>query len=86
MHIRSWKDEVFTIPNFLSLFRLILIPVYMTVYLHAEEAADYILAGTILAVSCLTDLADGKIARKFNMISTVGKSWIPLLTRPPSLH
>ena len=32
----------------------------------------------ILAVSCLTDLIDGKIARKFNMISTVGKILDPL--------
>ena len=32
----------------------------------------------ILAVSCLTDLVDGKIARKFNMISTLGKFLDPL--------
>lgn len=78
MHIQSWKDEVFTIPNFLSLFRLILIPVYMTIYLQADKTADYILAGTILALSCLTDLADGKIARHFNMISTLGKILDPI--------
>lgn len=78
MHITSWKDEVFTIPNFLSLFRLILIPVYMTIYLQAEEPSDYLLAGGILALSCLTDLADGKIARHFNMISTVGKILDPI--------
>ena len=78
MHIRNWKEEVFTIPNFLSMFRLILIPVYMTIYLHAEKTSDYILAGAILAVSCLTDLADGKIARQFNMISTVGKILDPI--------
>ena len=78
MHITSWKDEVFTIPNFLSLFRLILIPVYMTIYLQAEAPSDYLLAGSILALSCLTDLADGKIARHFNMISTVGKILDPI--------
>lgn len=78
MHTIDWKKEVFTIPNFLSLFRLILIPVYMTIYLKAETTADYIMAGSILALSCLTDLADGKIARHFNMISTVGKILDPI--------
>ena len=78
MHTIDWKKEVFTIPNFLSLFRLILIPVYMTIYLKAETTTDYIMAGSILALSCLTDLADGKIARHFNMISTVGKILDPI--------
>jgi len=73
MLIKNWKKEIFTIPNILSMFRLILIPVYVTIYLNASAPTDYILAGTILAVSCLTDMIDGKIARHFNMISTVGK-------------
>ena len=72
------KKEVFTIPNLLSLFRLILIPVYMTIYLKARTIEDYVLAGSILAISCLTDLLDGKIARKYNMISTVGKILDPI--------
>jgi len=73
MFIKDWKKEIFTIPNLLSLFRLVLIPVYIVLYLNARDATDYFLAAAILAVSCLTDLIDGKIARHFNMISTVGK-------------
>lgn len=69
----NWKKDVLTIPNMLSLFRLALIPLYVSIYLNAEDAADYYLASAILAVSCLTDLIDGQIARRFNMISTVGK-------------
>ena len=76
--IKDWKKEILTIPNLLSLFRLVLIPIYIVLYIHAEEAADYYLAGAILAVSCLTDLVDGKIARHFNMISNVGKILDPL--------
>ena len=75
---KNLKKEVFTIPNLLSLFRLLLIPVYMTIYLRAESTEDYLLAGAILALSCLTDMADGFIARKFNMISTVGKILDPI--------
>lgn len=78
MIIKDWKKDILTIPNLLSLFRLILIPVYMVIYLNADTQADYYLSGGILAVSCLTDLIDGKIARHFNMISTVGKVLDPL--------
>lgn len=78
MLIKDWKKEIFTIPNLLSFFRLILIPVYMVIYLKAQETRDYVIAGIILAVSCLTDMVDGKIARKFNMITTFGKFLDPL--------
>ena len=70
--------KIFTIPNLLSLFRLVLIPVYVVIYLNAREPGQYITAGAILAVSCLTDMVDGKIARKFDMISTVGKVLDPV--------
>lgn len=78
MFRNTLKQEIFTIPNLLSLFRLVLIPVYMVVYLNAREPWQYYIAGGILAVSCLTDAIDGKIARHFDMISTVGKILDPL--------
>ena len=78
MFRKKWKQEIFTVPNLLSLFRLVLIPVYMTVYLHAGEPRDYYFAGGILAVSCLTDALDGMIARYFGKITTVGKILDPL--------
>ena len=78
MLIKDWKKDIFTIPNLLSLFRLVLIPVYVAIYLNAEDTADYYLAAGILAVSCLTDMIDGKIARHFNMISSIGKILDPL--------
>ncbi|MBO5837743.1 MAG: CDP-alcohol phosphatidyltransferase family protein [Oscillospiraceae bacterium] len=78
MFVKDWKKDILTIPNLLSLFRLVLIPVYVVIYLNARNSADYYLAAGILAVSCLTDLIDGKIARHFNMISTLGKILDPL--------
>lgn len=78
MFIKNWKKEILTIPNLLSLFRLVLIPVYVIIYLNATEASHYFLSAAILAVSCLTDMIDGKIARKYNMISTVGKILDPV--------
>ena len=78
MFIKNWKRDFFTIPNILSLFRLLLIPVYAGLYLNATEKYQFILAGTILTISCLTDMIDGKIARKYGMITTLGKVLDPL--------
>ncbi len=81
MIIKDWKKEIFSIPNLLSIFRLALIPVYVAIYLKAcqsGDAAGFYLAAGVLAVSCLTDAIDGQIARRFNMITTVGKILDPL--------
>ena len=83
--MNKWSKEVFTIPNILSFFRLLLIPVYIGIYLNATTKEHYILAATILAVSCLTDLIDGKIARKFNMITNLGKILDPLADKATQL-
>ena len=78
MFMNHWKKEILTIPNLLSLFRLGLIPVYVRIYLRAREPVQFYIAGMIMALSCLTDLVDGKIARHFNMVSTLGKILDPL--------
>lgn len=78
MFMKSWKKEILTIPNMLSLFRLGLIPVYVQLYLRAREPIQFYAAGTVMALSCMTDLIDGKIARHFNMVSTLGKILDPL--------
>ena len=87
MHRKDWKKDIFTIPNMLSLFRLLLIPVYVVLYLNAEPNSwtDHLIAAGVLAVSCLTDMIDGKIARRFNMISTTGKLLDPLADKATQL-
>lgn len=76
--MKDWRKDILTIPNLLSTIRIILIPVYLVIYLRADSAAGYTLAAAILAVSCLTDMVDGYIARRFNMISTFGKLLDPV--------
>ncbi len=71
--IRNWKKEILTIPNLLSLFRMTLIPVYVRIYQTAATRWEYLLAGAVISLSCLTDLADGMIARRWHMVSSVGK-------------
>ena len=76
--MNNWKKDILNIPNLLSLGRLAMIPVYMYIYLNADQKQDYLLAGFILALSCLTDMVDGKIARRFNMITPLGKLLDPI--------
>lgn len=78
MLVKNWKKEIWTIPNLLSLFRIALIPVYLHIYLNADSPDDYTAAAVVLAVSCMTDMVDGKIARKFNMITNLGKVLDPM--------
>lgn len=66
-----------TIPNILSIFRIVLIPIYAWLYFSDFESGA-VIAGMVLVVSGLTDLFDGAIARKFNQISELGKVLDPL--------
>ncbi len=63
-----------TVPNLISLIRIILVPVFAYYFMQQE----YVLAVVILALSGLSDFVDGKIARKFNQISALGKLLDPL--------
>lgn len=85
MHFKNWKKEICTVPNLFSLIRLLLIPVYMRIYLRADTPSGFYLAGSILALSCLTDLADGQIARRFHAVTTLGKILDPLADKATQL-
>lgn len=78
MYIQNWKKEILTVPNLLSLFRLMLIPVYVHLYRNAVTQPQYAAAAGVMALSCLTDLADGKIARQFHMVTRLGTVLDPL--------
>lgn len=69
------ENKILTVPNLLSLFRLLLIPVIVWLYWFQK---DYFPAGVLLIISGLTDLADGYIARHFNAVSNVGKILDPI--------
>ena len=75
MKIRFTKEDILTIPNLLSLIRLLLVPLIAWLNWGAK---NYIMAGVVVVISALTDVADGFIARKFNMISDLGKILDPI--------
>ena len=62
------------IPNILTIIRFLLIPVIL-IYIFT---GNYILALVVFTISALTDIADGFIARKFNLVSNFGKLMDPL--------
>ncbi len=72
------NKKAINIPNALSVVRLLLIPVFAAVYMQAQQGSDYFTAATILGISGFTDMLDGTIARKFNMITDLGKVLDPL--------
>lgn len=73
----GWK-EIFSIPNIMGYARILLIPVVMYLYFHAEETADYYVVAAIVMASTLTDLLDGFVARRFHMVTELGKFIDPL--------
>ena len=77
-HLINSRKDLFTIPNLMGYFRIILIPIFMAVYIGADSRADYIAAAVILGISGLTDCFDGKIARHLNMITEWGKVLDPV--------
>lgn len=71
---RADTDRIFTLPNMLSFFRLALIPVIVYLY----ENGHYWSAFGTLALSGVTDVVDGWIARTFHMVSDFGKAIDPV--------
>ena len=69
-YLSNWK----TIPNFISFVRILLIPVFAVLFRNDQ----LVWALVIVVISGLTDFVDGKIARKFNQISDLGKLLDPL--------
>ena len=67
--------QMLTIPNLLSVFRILLIPLIVWLYCGKQ---DYLLAAWVLLLSGVTDIADGFIARRFRMVSDLGKVLDPI--------
>ncbi len=63
------------LPNKLTIFRVILIPVFILLFFLADS--PWYAAGVFVLAS-LTDTADGMIARKYNLVTTFGKFADPL--------
>ncbi len=73
-NLKALFSGCLTVPNLLSLIRILLIPVFGVLFYNGEA----LWAVVVLVLSGLTDLFDGKIARRFNQISELGKILDPV--------
>lgn len=70
--------DIFKLPNLLCCVRIFLVPIFIYSFLYASEPKDYYMSSLILLLSGATDIADGFIARRFNMITELGIVLDPL--------
>ncbi len=72
--IRKLFSNVWTIPNVLTIIRMILIPVFVVLFFKGQKMA----ALGVFCAASLTDMLDGYLARKLNQITDFGKLFDPL--------
>lgn len=61
------------LPNKLTIIRMVLTPVFLFIFLAPFIPYHFFLGLAVYAAGCITDFLDGKIARKYNLITTFGK-------------
>lgn len=72
--VKSLFEGCMTVPNLLTVIRIIIVPFFAYFFIKEQK----VLAVSLLVVSGLTDFLDGKIARRFNQISALGKVLDPV--------
>ncbi len=74
------KPSVWNVPNLLSLLRCLLVPVFVLAAFLMKDIPVWgqIVPAAIFLVTAFTDMLDGKIARKYNLVTTLGKVIDPL--------
>jgi cardiolipin synthase len=72
------EDRILTVPNLITLGRLLCLPLYLWLLLAQDDRAA---AAILLAVLGATDWADGYVARHFHQVSTLGKIMDPVADR-----
>lgn len=73
----TWREVIMNIANILTAIRFVLIPTFVLAYFSNIENS-FIISIYIFLISGVTDVLDGYIARKFNMITRLGTVLDPL--------
>ena len=68
------------VPNFLTTIRIIVVPILAWLLFKEDAASDSnrLIAGVLFIIAALTDIADGTIARRWNLITNFGKIFDPI--------
>lgn len=80
MEEQKQPQKIMNVPNILSLVRMVLVPVFMATILYCGEIEIWgcVIPAVIFILTSLTDMLDGKIARRYNLITDFGKFLDPL--------
>ena len=74
------KTKILNAPNILSFVRVILVPAFVAsiLFMRSIDVWGFVVPAIIYALTALTDMLDGKIARKYNLVTDFGKFIDPL--------
>lgn len=72
--------EYFSIPNLMGYLRILLIPVYLYLYVHAETTRDYYIAAAVMFLCFMTDFLTGKLLGNSIRSQNLERFLIPLQT------
>lgn len=70
-------NQVWNVPNILTFSRILIIPVFVALF-YVHFTGHYFVCWGLFAVACVTDLFDGAIARKHNLVTNLGKFLDPI--------
>jgi CDP-diacylglycerol--glycerol-3-phosphate 3-phosphatidyltransferase len=74
------KKSALNVPNTLSLIRVLLVPAFVLtlIFMRDIKIWGYVVPSLVFVITALTDMLDGKIARKYNLVTDFGKFIDPL--------
>jgi cardiolipin synthase (CMP-forming) len=74
---RTGLDRIWTIPNAISLIRLVMVPIFLWLLVTGNDVSALV----VLIIATTSDFVDGMIARKFNQVTRLGMYLDPLSDR-----
>jgi len=77
MTVSKDRNEIFNLPNSITLLRLAVIPVLFLLLLSPGRVLSMVIA-ILFIIASITDLIDGYVARKYNIVTTMGKFLDPV--------
>ena len=74
---KKTANQIWNVPNILTFSRILIIPVFVALF-YVHFTAHYFVCWALFAIACVTDLFDGAIARKHNLVTNLGKFLDPI--------
>lgn len=74
---KDTKTVIWNLPNILTFSRMLFIPIFVALF-YINFSGHFLVCWGLFAVACITDLFDGAIARKRNLVTNLGKFLDPI--------